>query len=80
MLILTPLPTPTLMAPFCYNVGLSLSPVPRKGHNQCRDANIVFPNVYRVVWRWWLILHLYRQTHTDTQAHAGESLPFERDC
>lgn len=58
-----------LMAPFCCNVGLSLSPAPRKGHNQCRDAHIVFPYVYRVVWRWWLILHLYRQT--DTQTDTG---------
>lgn len=73
---------PQLMAPFCCNVGLSLSPAPRKGHNQCRDADIVFPYVYRVVWRWWLILHLYRQTHTNRHRHMLErlSLPFESVC
>lgn len=45
---------------------------PRKGHNQCRDADIVFAYVYRVVWRWWLILHLYRQTHTNRHRHMLE--------
>lgn len=71
-----------LMAPLYYNVWLSLSPAPRKGHNQCKDTYIVFTQVYKVVWRWWLILHSFRQTDTQTHRHMPErvSLPFDSVC
>lgn len=57
-------------------------PAPRKGHNQYKDTYIVLTQVYKVVWRWWLILHSFRQTDTQTHRHMLErvSLPFESVC